>query len=303
MVTDGDALLELLACLKARDYRFVAVTPETHARVVARPLSHALTLHDIFGWNRAFGASDIEARLLELLRHSSSLEELDGRFRSLVRVASLDDQLFLHSSFPTTAPDAVFFGPDTYRFARFVCAELSASSPDWIVDMGSGSGAGGIVAANRVRPGRLSLIDVNPAAARLARVNARSADVAAEVDIAEHVPPGCDLVIANPPYMIDTARRTYRNGGGMLGGEIACDWTRQALAALAPGGRLLLYTGGAVVGGRSPLLEQITSLAAESGAELYIEEIDPDVFGEELDRPQYRTTERIAALGITIQKP
>jgi hypothetical protein len=29
-------------------------------------------------------------------------------------------QLFVHSSFPTEKSDAVFFGPDTYRFARFI---------------------------------------------------------------------------------------------------------------------------------------------------------------------------------------
>jgi hypothetical protein len=33
-----------------------------------------------------------------------------------------------------------------------------------------------------------------------------------------------------------------------------------------------------------------------------VEEIDPDVFGEELDRPEYWETERIAALGIRIDK-
>src|SRR5690606_35077169 len=29
---------------------------------------------------------------------------------------SLEGELFIHSSFPTTQQDAVFFGPDTYRF-------------------------------------------------------------------------------------------------------------------------------------------------------------------------------------------
>jgi hypothetical protein len=32
------------------------------------------------------------------------------------------------------------------------------------------------------------------------------------------------------------------------------------------------------------------------------EEIDPDVFGEELDRPAYATADRIAAVGLTAIK-
>ncbi|MGE0403972.1 MAG: SAM-dependent methyltransferase, partial [Kofleriaceae bacterium] len=35
-------------------------------------------------------------------------------------------------------------------------------------------------------------------------------------------------------------------------------------------------------------------------AELVYEEIDPDVFGEELDTPAYRDVDRIAAVGATI---
>src|SRR5207248_934976 len=42
----------------------------------------------------------------------------EGRWRSLVRFSSLGDMLLVHSGFPTEAPDAVFFGPDTYRFCR-----------------------------------------------------------------------------------------------------------------------------------------------------------------------------------------
>ena len=40
--------------------------------------------------------------------------------KSRVRLATIDDLLFVHSAFPTDPPDAVFFGPDTYRFVRFV---------------------------------------------------------------------------------------------------------------------------------------------------------------------------------------
>jgi methylase of polypeptide subunit release factors len=167
--------------------------------------------------------------------------------------------------------------------------------------MGAGSGAGGIVAAAHARPSRLTLVDVNPAVTRLARVNAEFAGMDVEILVPGAMPTGCDLIIANPPYMMDDARRAYRDGGSMLGGEIAYQWTRQALEALAPAGAFLLYTGAAFVGGRAPLLEEIGSLCASAGAALRIDEIDPDVFGEELEAPQYREVERIAAVGLAIR--
>jgi hypothetical protein len=63
---------------------------------------------------------------------------------------------------------------------------------------------------------------------------------------------------------------------------------------------MLLYTGAAFSRGRSPLVEQLGQL--EASAIIEIEEIDPDVFGEELDRIEYREVERIAALGISVRK-
>jgi methylase of polypeptide subunit release factors len=298
VVSEDDALFELLGQLEARDYRFTTVTPETHARALARP-RQAITIRDIFGWNRPFEAAQIEPMILDLMRRADAIEELSGRLRSRIRVASLDRRLFLHSAFPTTAADSVFFGPDTYRFCTFIASELSAMPrPNWIVDMGAGTGAGGIMAAGKSPGARLSLVDINPAAARLARINARFAGVDAEVVTGSGIPPGCDLVIANPPYMMDDAGRSYRHGGGLLGGEVSLDWASQALASLTPGGTLLLYTGAAIVDGGSPLSQAISELARKERVDLTSRELDPDVFGEELSKPDYTGVERIAVVGV-----
>ena len=299
-MTKEDALLQLLAELRDLNYHFIAVTPATHARVLGRPRSQP-TLRDIFGWNCTFGEHEIEPQLLALLRCSGFIDETDGHLRSRIRVASVGQDLFLHSGFPTDSADAVFLGPDTYRFTRFVARQLEMlPAPAWIVDMGSGSGAGGILATKQVGSARLSLVDLNAAAGRLARLNARFAGVRAEVMVGEQIPQGCNLVIANPPYMIDSAHRTYRDGGAIYGGGIACNWVVQALDALVPAGNFILYTGAAVVGGTLPLLDRIRSLCDQDDAVLHTEEIDPDVFGDELEMPQYREVERIAVLGIRI---
>jgi methylase of polypeptide subunit release factors len=300
-VTEDQALFELLGELRARDYHFITVTPETHAIVLARPRPEILTLREIFGWNRPFDTTEIEPTLLGLMRDGAAVEQCAGKLRSRVRVASLGGHLFLHSSYPTTSTDSVFFGPDTYRFCAFVTSELSAMEPPrCIVDMGAGNGAGGIIAANATRAERVVLVDSNPAAARLAGINARFGGVAAEIKIGDRIPTGCDLVIANPPYMIDTARRAYRDGGALYGGEVAVNWAEQALSSLTAGGALLLYTGAPIVEGSAPLLEELEKLANGAGAILRHSEIDPDIFGNELRGPEYSAVDRIAALRIKL---
>jgi methylase of polypeptide subunit release factors len=302
VVKRPEALADLLRILKARDYQFVAVTPATHARVLARPAPQALGLGDIFGWNRAFQGKDIDPEILEILRTADALDEGRCELRCKVRAASLGDELFLHSSFPTEEPDAVFFGPDTYRFARFIEEQLPRfPSAGWLVDMGAGSGAGAIAAAKQKRFERITLVDTNAAALVLAAVNAEVAGVAAETLLSDIIPDGADLIIANPPYMIDRARRSYRDGGDLLGGAVALDWAKQAMARLASGGAMLLYTGAAFVGGKAPLLAALARACAESGWQLEVEEIDPDVFGEELEQPGYEGVERIAAVGAVLK--
>jgi hypothetical protein len=303
MVRDDDALVELLRQLKCRQYHFTCVTPATHARVVSRPAPDEPGLRDIFGWNRPFLAGQLAPELLRLLERSGCVEQTGDQLRSMVRVASLGGYLFLHSPYPTSSDDSVFLGPDTYRFVRFVLAhqqELERATR--LVDMGAGSGAGGILAGVIATSARVRLVDINPAAARLARINAKAAGAEASILVSDQIPQGCDLVIANPPYMMDVSHRTYRDGGAMFGGELAYQWARAALQSLVPSGTMLLYTGAAVLGGRLPLVDGLRTLCSEADAGLDVEEIDPDVFGEELESPAYGEIDRIAALGIRISK-
>lgn len=304
-MVDADApLLRLLSWLKARDYRFTAITPESHARVIGRPFTGPASLRDIFGWNRTFDPAEVEPELLEMMRAADLIEGTDQFSRSRLRVASLGEDLFLHSGFPTEDADAVFFGPDTYRFAEFIRDQVGAlpDAPAALLDMGTGSGAGGIFAARLLPETAVTLVDINPQALRLAEVNAAFAGVPAVCRSARTVPDGQDLIIANPPYMIDAGQRAYRDGGDLYGGKVALDWARQALHALNSGGTLLLYTGACVVDGATPLIEALGQLSADQHAMLSVRERDPDVFGEELSNPAYAEVERIAVLEIVLRK-
>ena len=76
-----------------------------------------------------------------------------------------------------------------------------------------------------------------------------------------------------------------------------------ALGRLAPGGTLLLYTGAAVVNGHDPFrAEAEERLAAHPGVGWTYREMDPDVFGEELDTAAYLEADRIAAVVLTVTR-
>lgn len=300
----GAALLQLLSELDSRNYRFITPTPATHERVIARS-SEAADLRDVFGWSRVFQRSLLPAILWDLLTQAAVVEETPNGFKSKVRVSSIGDCLFLHSAFPTEEEDSVFFGPDTYRYADFVRSELTrTANVRRLVDIGAGTGAGAIMGAALLPGARLTLLDINPRALRLARINARHAGL--EVELIEGgtldaVTGLIDLVIANPPYIMDESDREYRNGGGMHGAQLSLDWTLAAARRLEPGGRMLLYTGVAIVAGRDELRETLERELPALGCSVHYRELDPDIFGEELEKPPYADVERIAAVGAVVE--
>ena len=304
------ALSHLLDYLRKQDYRFITITPLTHAHVMARRSGQTgTTLRDLFGWNLAFEKHRLPSETLALLDEAGLLEHHGGQLQSKVRVSSIDDALFLHSAYPTEQEDAVFFGPDTYRFVRFIrqaLAETAAPGGMRVLDIGCGSGAGGLMLARQYPHADLVLNDINPQALRYAALNAAAMGLRAqfaEGDSLAAVQGAFDLIIANPPYLVDTDARTYRHGGERLGRSLSLRMATESLPRLAPGGRLLLYTGVAIVDGKDEFLEELTPVLRRAGCTWRYEEIDPDVFGEELVQPAYGRVERIAAVGLSVHLP
>lgn len=305
------ARADLLHLLKARNYTFVTPSPTTHARVVARR-SVARDLRDIFGWSLPFEATGVDREVLDQMHAAEVVEDRGGALRSLVRVATLDDEYFLHSAYPTTQTDAVFFGPDSYRFAAFIRRELpKVPHVRRLADIGAGAGVGGVVALRTGRVRELVATDINAAANELLDANfdfvmqTRRKDARFSLhnivcNALDSVEGDFNCIIANPPYMADPAQRTYRDGGGAHGAELSVHWAQDAARRLGKGGAFLLYTGSAVIGGehvlRAPLLEAL------EGFDIRYAELDPDVFGEELEREGYAEVERIAVVGVVAIK-
>jgi hypothetical protein len=294
------ALLTVGRILKGHGYRFITVTPATHATILARdPDQEAQDWRDVFGWNRPFERDLLPAPLMAALRAADALDILhDGRLRARIRCSSVGERLFLHAGFPTTARDAVFFGPDTYRFIRLLRQGLPAGGN--LIEIGGGSGAAALCLADRFPA--IAMTDINPLAVRFARINAALNGIAADIrhaDLLEGADGPYDAIIANPPYLIDPERRWYRDGGAD-GIGVAVDMVRVALPRLAPGGTLVLYSGAPIAAGRDLLWSALAPLLATSGRQTRYEEIDADVFGGELAQPRYAHVERLAVVSLTV---
>jgi methylase of polypeptide subunit release factors len=306
---DELVLLQLGRRLQADGYRFITPTPVTHQRVNYRAAGQqARTMRDVFGWSRPFEPGLLPAEEQKQLQQAGVLEAKHGQLKSRVRWSSLDDLLFVHSGFPTEAADSVFFGPDTYRFAQLIHSHLQHSFAPIrrAVDIGCGAGVGAIVIARARREAEVLAVDINPAALRLTAVNAALAEVANVTveasDVLQDVDGNFDLIVANPPYMADPAERAYRHGGGAFGAQLSLRIVEQALYRLAPGGSLVLYTGVAMIDGRDPFLEELSSRLESAMFGWTYRELDPDVFGEELLTPGYQRVERIAVVALIVTR-
>ncbi|AZE95092.1 HemK family modification methylase [Pseudomonas orientalis] len=303
------ALLNLGRGLKESGYRFITPTPLTHERVYRRlgtPL--AMNLRDVFGWSMPFDNDLLPEAFREELRQAEVIEKHDALWRSTVRWSSLGDLLFAHSPYPTVEADAVFFGPDSYRFAQVIEAHLQQRFEplNRAVDIGCGAGVGALVIAHARHETEVLAVDINPRALRLTAVNAELAGLANvsvyQSDVLTSVEGEFDLIVANPPYMNDDRQRAYRHGGGALGEQLSVRIVSESLGRLAVNGSLVLYTGVAMVAGGDPFLEAVKPLLVSDAYGWTYRELDPDVFGEELDKPGYERVERIAVVALTVTR-
>lgn len=303
------ALLQLGQRLRADGYRFTCVTPATHARNNARPgAEQAHNVRDVFGWSRPFAPSLMSADELALLHTAQVVEQRAELLRSKVRWSNLDELLLVHSAYPTEASDSVFFGPDSYRFAQVIGDHLQRS-PEPVqhaVDIGCGAGIGALLIAQAAPHAQVSAVDINPLALRYTAINAALAGLSnvsfEPSDLLQGLTGSFDLIVANPPYMLDTQQRQYRHGGAALGAELSMRIIEQACQRLSLGGTLLLYTGVAIVEGRDALLQAARQrLAGPRWSWLY-QELDPDVFGEQLLERGYEQVERIAAVALRVTR-
>ncbi|HSI44280.1 MAG TPA: class I SAM-dependent methyltransferase [Methylotenera sp.] len=331
MANKHAALVDLLKAVRNTDYFFTTITPLSHQRVNARLgnqwaknsessiatnpayFQHRI-LRDIFGWSRAFYELDIDPEIFSLMQKAGVLKPYEDGLLSSVRISTFQHekfgkQFFMHSAYPTAEANAVFFGPDTYRYLHEInSAMCQDSNVKRAVDIGCGAGPGAILTALHHPLADVYAVDINQLALELTSINATVANTKNVIplysDLLSGVDGNFDLITANPPYLVDKDQRTYRHGGEDLGSGLSYDIVESAVSRLNLGGSLLLYTGVAINDGvdgfKNKIVEYLQSLSKHQNLLWSYREIDPDVFGEELDNPCYAVTDRIAAVVLKV---
>ncbi|SDE40894.1 tRNA1(Val) A37 N6-methylase TrmN6 [Bradyrhizobium brasilense] len=140
--------------------------------------------------------------------------------------------------------------------AILLAAATPARSGDRVVDLGSGVGAAGLAVARRVRGIDLVLVEIDPALAELARNNAGTNAIMAEVivldveasaaafDDAGLRPDSADVVLMNPPFNDPSRHRASPDGvrerAHVASATTLAGWVHAARRILKSNGQLAL---------------------------------------------------------------
>jgi len=216
----------------------------------------------------ALGCSRVELYLA--FDRPLSLNEREA-FKALLRRRAAHEPLqyilgeteFMSLPFRVT-PDVLIPRPETEILVERVIEEAEGFSALRILDIGSGSGAIGIVLAASLAEAEVVCADVNPKALDVSRTNAERNGV---LDRIRHVCANLnddgfprtvggpfDVVVSNPPYvavrewkLLPVEIRDFEPKQALLAGEDGLDFFRriafQAETLLGPGGRLFLEVG------------------------------------------------------------
>ncbi len=136
--------------------------------------------------------------------------------------------------------------------AMLLAAATPARSGDRVVDLGAGVGAAGLAVAKRVAGIELALVEIDATLAGLARDNAASNAIAADVIVldvtstaaafaaAGLTPDSVDVVLMNPPFN-DAARHRASPDKARVSAHVA---TAATLESWINAGRRILKSGG-----------------------------------------------------------
>ncbi len=153
-------------------------------------------------------------------------------------------------------PDVLIPRPETELLVEQALARASAG--DWIVDIGTGSGAIAVAIRKHLPQSKVFACDISAAALVVARENARRLETPlplVRADLADAFRPASfDLVVSNPPYVALTDRgalqrevRDHEPHLALFGGDDGLDAYRRLSAtvcdALRPGGWFVMEVG------------------------------------------------------------
>jgi release factor glutamine methyltransferase len=141
-------------------------------------------------------------------------------------------------------PDVMPITPMSHLLGEAVLAE--AGRAERVLDMGTGSGVNGILAASRGAD--VLAVDINPKAVDAARANVHRNGLADRVevrhsDVFDDVEGVFDLIVFDPPFRWFRPRSLFEVASTDEGYRAMTCFFRQAKDYLAPGGRILVFFG------------------------------------------------------------
>ena len=332
---------QFLQWLHSQNYAFQTVSPSSHtAYLIRRGQVQARDLRDIFGWSLPFEADLLPSAIFELLRAHALIEQVADQsdhhstsdaathdaathdaatqivvqvpklWHSHIRVSSLNQCLLIHSAYPTTQDNAVFFGPDTYRFVHALTQYLTAKQPhiQRAIEICSGAAPAAITIARYAPHAEVIAADINALALQYCAINAYSNQasnvLSVHSNLYQNITGEFDFITANPPYLVDAKQRLYRHGGDLMGAALSLKIVQESLDHLALHGTLLLYTGVVIIQGKDLFYEalQVHMASQPHRFSMQYNEIDPDIFADELDTGAYADAERIAAVVLVLTR-
>src|SRR5215475_7520949 len=169
--------------------------------------------------------------------------------------------------------------------AILLAAVTAVKSGERVVDLGAGIGAAGLALARRVAGINLTLVEIDPELAGLARENARANAITADVAVldvtadaqafaaANLAPDSVDVVLMNPPFN-DPARHRGSPDQARHAAHVA---TAETLEAWVHAARRILKSGGALtlIWRADGLAEVLTALSRGFGS-LMIQPVHAD---------------------------
>ncbi len=175
---------------------------DRYAAGEVRAIARAV-FHDRLGWDTA---------QLELRRQASLSEsELLKVYEPLERLATGEPLQYVlgsvqfHGLHLKVGPGVLIPRPETEELVERIIA--SGAVPTSIVDIGTGSGCIALALKRAFPTAHVLACDISEDALNIARINARHNDLEVEMRVADvldpdfMLPPGCDLVVSNPPYV------------------------------------------------------------------------------------------------------
>lgn len=195
-------------------------------------------------------SADLLARLDALVKRRAGGEPLAYLLRSAA---------FYGLEFMVT-PAVLIPRPETELLVELAMDKVRLLRSPRIVDLGTGSGAVAVTLKRLIPEAMITAVDVSPVALDVARVNAREHKTDVGFLLGDWYSPLGDLrfnlIVANPPYVIDADPHLQQNGlpfepqialtDGVVGGDgLACIRVivGDAASRLLPGGWMLIEHG------------------------------------------------------------